>query len=531
MTEAKRVLIWTAVSSKVQAKDDKISLALQERLGREFAASIGGVVVDVLRVPGHSRSDDDIIAMLEEHAQQGCFAYHELRKLWYSGGFDVLWTHTDDRLARSATGITWVMTNTIKNGMSIYMEQQQSWITREDAKFKTLMSAMSAGESVKQFVTKSQATKEDKASRGINTSGNLPFGLMRREGDCVTIPDEQYRNVFNDIAALILEKLDWDSIESELFERFHHVNPRTGKPFAIRTFYVWMHNPWVWGHGARGWRDKKYEMAVYAYDEAAPVPPEVRLWRHNTGENKAQPVYTGELAVQLKAELKRRLLVVRGKSRAAYTRKFAGLLLCGECGYSMIAYNNRKNGVPVYMVCNTGFIASRRHMPLCKHRHVRIDKVQLRVREYLDDMQRLGAAAVLSADSEDLSIRRKSLEAEHNTLAQQIDRLANRLATVSDAAVSAVQAQLNQRAERKKAVEAELQKLLAKQAAQDTRARDKSLEFIQSAGDSFWTLPEAEINEHLHNVFGEMRMVSGVRDIAGLMHKPIEYTHRKKPQL
>ena len=34
-----RVAIWTAVSSKPQAADDKTSLAEQERRGREFAAA------------------------------------------------------------------------------------------------------------------------------------------------------------------------------------------------------------------------------------------------------------------------------------------------------------------------------------------------------------------------------------------------------------------------------------------------------------------------------------------------------------
>lgn len=525
MSEAKRVLIWCAVSSKVQASDDKISLSLQEKLGREFAASIGGVVVDVLKVPGHSRGDDDIIAMLEEHASKNCFAYHDLRKLWYSKGFDVLWAHTDDRLARSTTGITWVLTNTIKNGMSVYLDQPRSWITQEDAKFKTLMSAMSAGESVKAFVTKSQATKDDRTSQGIHSTGRLPFGLTRREGDCITIPDERYRAIFDDVAALVLARTDWDWLSDKMFEVYGHINPKTGRKFGSKFWYTWFHNPWVWGHGARNFRERERVIADYVYDDAAPVPGNVKLWR-----NVSVPVYTGDLAAQLKAELKRRRNFVGGKAQAGKTHQFTGLVLCGQCGYTLTTHSDRTRGDPIYLVCRTGINEATRHLPRCQYKYVRIDHVQAYINARLEHMLETGVPTLIDSPQEDVQTRLDTLATEHATLDAEIDRLANRLAFVDDSVVGAVNAQINQRAARRKAIDTERAQLQGKLAAQDTRARDTSFAFLQGIGlPAFWKLPEAEINQHLHAIFGNVRLLTGIREIAALTFQPEGSAYQKRP--
>ena len=97
MTEHKRwrVVVWAAVSSKEQAAEDKASLPEQEREGREFAETVGGLVVDVLTVPGHSR---DIV--LFEEATQQMPAYVQLREHCEARDFDVLWARDPDRLGR-----------------------------------------------------------------------------------------------------------------------------------------------------------------------------------------------------------------------------------------------------------------------------------------------------------------------------------------------------------------------------------------------------------------------------------------------
>ena len=90
-----RILIWAAVSSKPQAGDDKESLPEQERAGHAFAESVGGTVVDTLRVPGHSRN-----YVFWDDVARDVPAYQQLREHCDRADFDVLWCRSVDRLGR-----------------------------------------------------------------------------------------------------------------------------------------------------------------------------------------------------------------------------------------------------------------------------------------------------------------------------------------------------------------------------------------------------------------------------------------------
>ena len=54
-----RCIIWCAVSSRAQNEPDKISLPQQESDSRALAEGNGWEIIDVLRVPGHSRRTVD----------------------------------------------------------------------------------------------------------------------------------------------------------------------------------------------------------------------------------------------------------------------------------------------------------------------------------------------------------------------------------------------------------------------------------------------------------------------------------------
>jgi hypothetical protein len=83
-----RVGLWLAVSSEAQAKEDKISLQEQERVGREWvAAQPNAQIVKVFHWDGYSRSETDVLTAYEDFATQGRYEYHELRQMWQAHGF------------------------------------------------------------------------------------------------------------------------------------------------------------------------------------------------------------------------------------------------------------------------------------------------------------------------------------------------------------------------------------------------------------------------------------------------------------
>ena len=99
-----RIAIWTAVSSKPQATSDKTSLPEQEQRGREFADTLGGQVVALYTVPGHSRN-----YVLWSDIERDIPAYRELREACEAQTFDVLHAVDADRLGRTSSIISQVI--------------------------------------------------------------------------------------------------------------------------------------------------------------------------------------------------------------------------------------------------------------------------------------------------------------------------------------------------------------------------------------------------------------------------------------
>lgn len=115
MSKLYRVGIWCAVSSGPQAADDKISLAAQEAAGRDFARAIGGQVVSIYTVPGHSR---DIIFYTEAEKQME--AYRRLREDIEAGRIDILHVTDPDRLGRDPALAHQVLSLVEKSGAEVY---------------------------------------------------------------------------------------------------------------------------------------------------------------------------------------------------------------------------------------------------------------------------------------------------------------------------------------------------------------------------------------------------------------------------
>ncbi|RPJ40100.1 MAG: recombinase family protein [Planctomycetaceae bacterium] len=90
-----RVAIWAAVSSRRQAEEDRVSLDDQEKAGLAWAEGLGAEIVNVYRVPGHTR---DIWNWNE--AEREMPAYRQLREDAQAGKLDLLWAYDMDRLGR-----------------------------------------------------------------------------------------------------------------------------------------------------------------------------------------------------------------------------------------------------------------------------------------------------------------------------------------------------------------------------------------------------------------------------------------------
>jgi hypothetical protein len=104
-----------------------------------------------------------------------------------------------------------------------------------------------------------------------------------------------------------------------------------GKPYYSHYMYRLIMKPLFWGHTARNHNSATskngFKYGAWIYDESEPIPEGAMMFR-----NTHPPVWEGELADLIKAELKRRSETVRGHSDPEYTHRFSGLVVCAECG-------------------------------------------------------------------------------------------------------------------------------------------------------------------------------------------------------
>jgi site-specific DNA recombinase len=91
-----RIGLWCAVSTPEQATVDRDSLPAQEADGRAWAEGMGGEVVRVYTVPGHSRK-----YLFYHEAAAEMAAYGQIEADCQAGALDVLWCRNRNRLGRT----------------------------------------------------------------------------------------------------------------------------------------------------------------------------------------------------------------------------------------------------------------------------------------------------------------------------------------------------------------------------------------------------------------------------------------------
>lgn len=333
-----RAVLWVAVSSHVQATDDKISLGEQERLEREYCAAHDWQVVDVLTVPGHSRSESDIVTLLEDYATRGIMAYHRVRDHWRAGDFDVLLAFDSSRLARSQTLYAFVIENVIKSGAKVHLIQGGT-IDQDNVEYQIALGGISATAGVRRLVALRRKAMEARVANGLPQHEPMfsHRAIRDEKGNAIGLEvDTMYELFWLDLAELTLQqpRLAWSKIALEMKRRDH-------PPYPGAYLVALMRHPQIWGTSVMYLHNKR--RGAWVYDPTAPAPPGVIIHY-----NKFPPVFTGELAERLKAELSAR----EGERLApAGQFRFTGLIICYTCGCSAQAtHTNRPS--PIYR-CST----------------------------------------------------------------------------------------------------------------------------------------------------------------------------------
>lgn len=505
-----RAYIWLAVSSIAQTEPDKVSMEEQEAVCRAWCEQRGLAVHGVLTVPGLSRSESDIFDLFEEYASKGITAYSELRKLWKAKAFDWLVCYIDERLGRSTSLYSHTIENVIRSGARIASVINGVVIDDDNVEQFIAMGGYATSMDIKKFRKRREMGMRARAERGQKTGSKIPFGFAEgfdpRYKKPVLKPDPACRRILDDLVTLMLEGVSYHKLESTMLARFGH--GRDGKPYSYQFFRSVLHNPASWGHGAQHFRDPKspnrLRIGKWVYDEAAPLPDGVVMHRRTH-----EPLFVGEQAERLKAELSRRHDIV-GRRRPGDTRAFSGLLVCDECGYYLTCSTSLGRNFD-YLRCATRYSMNFGRIGKCTQTaYIRSDRVQayfhqvLKVMLETNDLGEFGGA-----DTRALQQRLASLDADLDAADKRLKRLIQAVKTVDpdNPAWMLYTDEIRGIGEQIKAtgrVRLDTERALLEA---DTADQLHTLEEIRALTlERFWLLPSRQINQMLLRLIGQYRV-------------------------
>lgn len=234
-SEIRRIAIFASVSSPQQASIEKDSLPAQVRDGRAWAASVGGEVVAVYRVPGHSRK-----FIFYADAAREMLAYRQLRADAESGAFDVVWCRARDRLGRTDALISQVeAVISAIGGAQVYSALMPTALGAATDASGLYISAIERAQAQVENLQKSQRHRigmRKRVERGLHPS-NWPLGYraVRDDGGrCVgaeVVPDEAETVRF--VTDMFLRGYGYLQIANALVASPHHT--RNGGGWHVNT--------------------------------------------------------------------------------------------------------------------------------------------------------------------------------------------------------------------------------------------------------------------------------------------------------
>jgi len=534
----KRAIIWCAVSTGKQAEEDKFSLPKQEEDSRKLCEQNGWEIVEVLRVPGHSRNYIDFHELAEAARKQNIDAFDRLYQHWNQRDFDVLILRDGERLARTQALMAYFVEKTIETGAQLY-SMADGWVHEDNFRMWISMAGYKASGDIDRLKRLQKRGMTERAKKGLPVSPQIPIShkLIRdKKGKAVRlVVDEDKRRLWNDLAELILEGVAWKKIENELFTRFGHVDD-TGRPYNMYAMYTLITNPIFWGHTAQGFRNRKSNITrhsgMWIYDESEPVPDDIRVYR-----NTVPAVYAGDIASRLKAEIRRRQLSVLGRSTASKTHRFTGLFVCGECGSGVGTYSKYvQRGKPISQLglrCNMMYQKPRNEL-FCHQRGYVPYKV---IQAYLDARLRDLLSGVSSNifvgvndSSEHNEQRIETFRKELIDLETRINILIHEQSRADEIAQGFYRQQVSELATRIESLRKQLAELERKVAldVRETSIYSATIEEIRELSlEVFWQQPDRVINQILHRLFGDRQLVILDKQIIGVTerHKKV----RRRP--
>lgn len=515
----KRALIWAAVSTTPQAdEDEKFSIPKQIEDGERMANENGWRIVDTLVVPGHSRDYRTLEQLAADARKKDIDAFDRLIKHFRDHDFDIFICRDANRFARKASLLHYIAEMIIEDcGALIYSQSDNMYIDDEKLPWWATIQGYKVRAEVKALVDGRNNGMDKRAQRGLPTSSTLlrTHLVIRDEfGRALRMEvDEDQRRLWDDVYHLLTEQHNpWGQIEDELFKLGHIADDgKAIRQYAIRDIVA---SPTFWGHSARfhtkngHTRHRGWE---WAYNLNLLPPDGVQLYR-----NTHPAVYQGEQAQHVIAELDRRRVASRGRSRPYRSHRYAGLIVCRDCGY----YMTYVGSVPeLYLSCQK----NKQDNQTCSNRKSLkpsvIDAYIAGIQKRLQAGESLLSVLAIDDTVNQLERRRQQLTTEIEAVTEESKGLIRKQRKAPGNMVDFYDEQIVEVSEHLTSLTKQLD-ALNWNTTYDFESQEREAVDFAKLGDRLWELDDTEINARLHRVFGHRRMSGYLAEIVGFEDAP-----------
>lgn len=472
-------------------------------------------MIDVIRIEGHSRNYRtlaQLAAAARSHNEPG---FDRLIAHFEARDFQILICRDANRFARKASLLYEIVDTILEDCSARIYSLADGLVDGSNADIWLMVKGYEIRKQmrwIQEEMVRGQNKRVD--NLGLPRGSSHVWSHMKVRDDkgkvLAFVPDPDKKVVIEQAVRLVIDRVSWRHIEQRLFEAGCGWN---GQPFKKYFFYHLFNNPWFWGDAVRNHQNAIYEngqkIGLWVVDPSAPVPKDVVIQR-----GKNQPALTGDLALQLKAELIRRITFRPRKHDDVH--KFSGLLVCKRCGFTMV-YSPHRNGGNY--ICQSKYTA--RSRPGCEHKW---SISELKVQRWINAALELMLAnedpyTFVSAEMESPADKLEQLNTNLTGLEKQIRRLIEKQAAAPESLANMYDEQINgfaaQRENLLKSIDEESRQALRHNLA-DVKAAYQELTTYETL-EAFWASPDGVINQLLHRLVGGRRLAMLDHEIVGSM--------------
>lgn len=504
-----RALVWSAVSTLEQADDDKFSLDAQITDAQSIAATNGWAIIDTIRIDGHSRNYRTLAKLADAARKKQELGFDRLVTHLDNCDFDILICRDANRFARKASLLYEIVDTILEDCHARIYSLADGWVTVDNADMWLMVKGYEIRKQMRWLSTEMQRGRYKLVEQGLPMGSEHVWSHMRLRDDkhraVAFVPDPSKTPVIEQAAKLIINRASWQHIERDMFALGFG---QDGKAFTAGHFYQLFYNPWFWGDAARNHSSPAgRKKGLWIFDPSEPLPPGVEIHR-----GKIEPAITGELALQLRAELIRRLNF-RPRNHAD-THLFSGLLVCERCGFMLI---HSRNSHASYYTCQSKHIHTPR--PKCEKKWAISErKVQAYFNAVLRIMLDTNNPYMLAVPDDAPPVDPvEPLNNQLSVLETQIRRLITKQATAADSLASLYDEQIAGLAQQRENLTRQIATVTDRQSrinTADIEAAFRELSTIETM-DAFWQSNRAHVNQILHRLMGKRRLTMKDRTITG----------------